>query len=282
MDVPFFGAYGRELIFSALLIAMVLLMRVTAARAILRYEKVSADVRRRWLAALRNAAIVIVVFGLFSIWAQELRTLTVSLIAFAVAAVIATKELILCASGALVRAAGDAYSIGDRIEIGGVRGEVVDQSMLTTTLLEIGPAPVHQFTGRRIVIPNSLLLSTAVINEAYHDKVDLHVIRVPLDEREDWEEAERLLLDAARVECGGFMEEARLHLRHVEAVSGVEAPSVEPRVTLYLPDPGRIVLLLRIAAPARRKGRVEQAILRRYLRSRGPVPEPAVRLQEAH
>jgi hypothetical protein len=66
---------------------------------------------------VRNLSIAIVLFGLLSIWAEELRTLAVSLIAFAVAAVIATKELILCASGPLVRAAGDADGIGDRIEI---------------------------------------------------------------------------------------------------------------------------------------------------------------------
>jgi small-conductance mechanosensitive channel len=279
-DVPLLGTYGRELIFSMLLVVTVLLLRTMAARALLRYEKVSSEVRRRWVAAARNLSIAIVVFGLLSIWAEELRTLAVSLIAFAVAAVIATKELILCASGALVRAAGDAYGIGDRIEIAGARGEVVDQSMLTTTLLEIGPPPAHQFTGRTIVIPNSLLLSSPVVNETFDEQVDLHVIRVPIDEREDWQEAERLLLDAARLECGDFMDEARRHLRRVQAVRGVEAPSVEPRVTLHLPDPGKVVLLLRVATPARRKGRVEQAILRRYLRSRGAVPAPPVRMHQ--
>jgi small-conductance mechanosensitive channel len=193
------------------------------------------------------------------------------MLAFAVAAVIATKELILCASGSLVRASGNAYGIGDRVEIAGSRGEVVDLSILTTTLLEMGPAPMHQFTGRTVVIPNSVLLSHAVVNESYDDKVDLHIIRVPLDEGEDWEHAERLLLEAARIECGSFIEEARTHLRRVEARRGVEAPSVDPRVTVQLPDPGQITLLLRVATPARRKGRVEQAVLRRYLRSRRPV-----------
>jgi small-conductance mechanosensitive channel len=280
MDL-FFGAYSRELVFSALLIIGVLLLRVMGVRAVLSYGTVSADVRRRWVAALRNLAIVILLFGLLSIWAEELRTLAVTLLAFAVAAVIATKELILCASGAFVRAAGDAYGIGDRIEIAGLRGEVVDQSMLTTTLLEMGPKPAHQFTGRKIVLPNSLLLSSAVVNEAYHGAVDLHVISVPLDEREDWERAERLLLEAAQAECGAFIEEARGHLRRVESRLGVEAPSVEPRVTLHLPEPGKVTLLLRVATPARRKGRVEQAILRRYLRSRGPVPEPVGQRHES-
>jgi hypothetical protein len=112
-------------------------------------------------------------------------------------------------------------------------------------------------------------------------QVDLHVITVPLDEREDWERAEALLLEAARIESGPFVEEARSQLRRVESRLGVEAPSVEPRVTLHLPEPGRVTLLLRVATQARRKGRIEQAILRRYLRSRGPVPERVMRGHES-
>jgi small-conductance mechanosensitive channel len=280
-DVPFFELYQRELVFSVVLVVVVLLLRSMFTRAVLRYEGLSADVRRRWVVVLRNVSVFLLLFGLLSIWAEELQTLAVSLIAFAVALVIATKELILCASGAIVRAAGDAYGIGERVEIGGMRGEVVDQSMLTTTLLEMGPGEASQFTGRKIVVPNSLLLSSPVVNDAYYPGVDLHVITVPLDEREDWEQAEHLLLDAAKIECGAFLDEARAHLRRAESLRGVEAPSVEPRVTIQLPEPGRVTLLLRVAAPARRKGRIEQAILRRYLRSRGesnaqlPVRAPA-------
>jgi small-conductance mechanosensitive channel len=268
-DIPFFEFYQRELVFSLALVVVVLLLRSAGTRAVLRFDGLSIDVRRRWVVVLRNASVFLLLFGLLSIWAEELRTLAVSLIAFAVALVIATKELILCASGAIVRAAGDAYGIGERVEIAGMRGEVVDQSMLTTTLLETGPGAASQFTGRKIVVPNSVLLSSPVVNDSYYPGVDLHVITVPLDAREDWEQAERLLLEAARTEVGAFADEARTHLRRAETLGGVEAPSVDPRVTLLLPEPGRVTLLLRVAAPARRKGRIEQAILRRYLRSRG-------------
>ena len=46
---------------------------------------------------------------------------------------------------------------------------------------------------------------------------------------------------------------------------GLEPLSVEPRVTLRLDNPAHVVMLARIAVPARRKGRIEQAILRRFL-----------------
>ena len=51
---------------------------------------------------------------------------------------------------------------------------------------------------------------------------------------------------------------------------GLEAPSVEPRVVVQIPEPGRIDLLIRVPAPARRKGRVEQAIIRRLMDEKVP------------
>jgi hypothetical protein len=45
----------------------------------------------------------------------------------------------------------------------------------------------------------------------------------------------------------------------------LEAPSPEPRITIQLPEAGRIHLVLRFPAPDRGRSRVEQAILRRYL-----------------
>jgi hypothetical protein len=48
---------------------------------------------------------------------------------------------------------------------------------------------------------------------------------------------------------------------------------VEPRVSIQLPEPGRVTLLARIPCPARKKGRMEQTILRRFLADfRTPLP----------
>jgi small-conductance mechanosensitive channel len=152
----------------------------------------------------------------------------------------------------------------------------VDQNLFTTTLLEIGPGQSsHQYTGRAIVIPNSLLLNTPLINETFtHDYV-LHVFCIPLTSADDWQRSEQLLLEAAQIECGPFLDQARMYMKNIESQHGLDSPTVAPRVTLQIPDPGKINLLLRIPAPSRRKGRLEQAILRRYLSqvSKGTVNE---------
>ena len=261
---------------SVILIVTILVVKKLFLRAVLRLDSQQPEVRRRWVVNIRNASLVGLILGLIMIWATPLRTLAVSFIALAVAVVIATKELILCVSGSVVRATSKSYAVGDRIEIAGKRGDVVDQNLFTTTLLEIGPGQSsHQYTGRAIVIPNSLLLNTPLINETFtHDYV-LHVFFIPLTANDDWQRSEQLLLEAAQIECRPFLEQARMYMKNIESKHGLDSPTVAPRVTLQIPEPGKINLLLRIPAPSRRKGRLEQAILRRYLSgmSKGTVNE---------
>jgi len=253
---------------SVVLLTVVLALRVVLVRTVLTRQTLPVETRRRWAVNIRNVLALVFVIGLIFIWARQLGTFAVSLVAIAVALVLATKELILCISGTVLRVGVNAYSMGDRIEIGGIRGNVVDQSLLATTVLETGPNHISsQYTGRAVVFPNSLLLSSPLINETYMKEYIVHVLTVPLTTDDDWQAAEKILLDIAKVECGPFMDVARLHMKELEGRNWLDAPSVEPRVSVHVPEPGRINLLLRVPTPAHRTSRVEQAILRRFLQT---------------
>ncbi len=248
------------------LIATLITLRVVLIRAVLRREDTSYDARLRWKISIRTGFWVLLVVGLFVLWATEIRSVALSFAALAVAGVIATKELILCLQGGLLRSSDRPFSIGDRIEVAHFRGDVVDQSLFTTTVLEIGPGQSsHQYTGRAVVIPNSVLLNQPVINETYTDDFVLHVFTVPLTVHDDWKQAEEVLLLAAHEECRPFLEKARNYMKRLGRDRGLDAPTVDPRVSVHMPESGKLNLLVRIPAPARRKGRVEQAILRRFL-----------------
>jgi small-conductance mechanosensitive channel len=211
---------------------------------------------------------LVFIVGLFFIMANELRAFAVSLVAIAVAVVLATKELILCLSGTALRIGANAYTIGDRIEINGVRGNVIDQTFLATTILEIGPGHVtSQYSGRAIVFPNSLLLAHPLINETYMKDYIVHIMTIPLAAADDWQAAEKILLNVANEECRPFLDDAARHMKELEGKNWMDVPSVKPRVSIQIPEPGRINLLLRIPTPAHRTSRLEQVILRRFLQA---------------
>lgn len=256
---------GKLISSSLLVIGMSLLYRLGAA-SIRRVSWSTHEAQRRWLVMARNLAVITCVFLLIVVWADQLRTLALSVVAFAAAIILSTKELLMCFTGGMLRSSAGIFHLGDRIEVKKLRGDVIDLTMLTTTILEIGPEQLsHQHTGRAIVLPNSIFLSEAVINESFTEDFVLHTSLVPLSRKDDWARAERHLLQAANEVCDEFIEAARKHLSRLGRQQGIDVPSVEPRVTLLFPKPEEINLLVRFPVPARRKGRSEQAMLRRYL-----------------
>jgi small-conductance mechanosensitive channel len=251
---------------SILLLFSLLILRTLIVRAIAKNPTLSMEAKRRWVVSVRNTMVFVLLVGLVVIWAHELQAFGLSLVALAAALVLATKELILCWSGAALRIGGKVYSVGDRIQIAGHRGVVLDHDIFATKLLEIGPGQTsHLYTGRVTVFPNSLLFTNALVKENPAQEYGLYILVIPLRDQDDWQEAERRLLDAAKAECTPFMEEAGRQMKLLEQTNLLEAPSPSPRVTIQLSEPGCIHLVLRFPAPDRGRSRIEQAILRRYL-----------------
>ena len=251
---------------SLILLLFLISVRALAVRWIASNQTLSMESKRRWVVTTRNSVVLAFLIGLVIIWAHELQAFAVSLVALAAAMVLATKELILCWSGAALRVGSKVYAVGDRIQIAGHRGVVLDHDAFATKLLEIGPGQsAHLYTGRVAVFPNSLLFTNALIKENPDQEYGLYTLVVPIKIDDDWQKAERTLVEAAKAECAPFMEEAVRQMKLLEQANLLEAPSPEPRITIQLPESGKLHLVLRFPAPDRGRSRIEQAILRRYL-----------------
>ena len=249
------------LISTAILIVIIILVRAIIARFI-RNTIASTELQRRWLVQTRNGLILILILGLIIIWGQELRTLALSIVAIAVAFVVATKELILCVTGSILKTGAGSFNIGDRIQVKDFRGDVIDQNLLATTILEVGPGKLtHQRTGRMTVIPNALFVSEPVINESYtHDYV-LHVFTIPFKREDDWQKAQKAFLASAEKHCKPFLTEVRAYMEQISKDKGLDIPKVDPRVTLQVPAAGEIHLIVRLPVKSGQRSYIEQSIL---------------------
>ena len=264
-NVTFSDSLPGLFISTALLVVAMLVVRMLVSRFILRSVE-APGLRRKWLVQSRNGFLLLLLLGLMMIWAEELRTLALSIVAIAVAFVVATKELILCVTGSVLKSGAGSFDVGDRIQVKDFRGDVVDQGLLATTILEVGPGKnTHQRTGRKIVIPNALFVSESVVNESYTGNYVLHVFTASFKREEKWREAQRLLLDTAQRHCTDYLESARQHMSHLSRQRGLDMPSVEPRVTVQLPTAGEVQLVVRLPARPGERGQMEQAILNEVL-----------------
>lgn len=247
-------------------IVTLLVLRKISTNIVLKKEFIHKEQKMRAVVYTRKVFMLLIIMSVSFIWLTHIKDFAISVTALAVAIVIATKELILCISGGILRNYAQSYRIGDRIHIGDYRGDVVNHDLLSTTILEIGPGEQsHQYTGRSINVPNSLFLSMPLINETLSDDYMLHVFTIPLNAASDWQKAEQILLAASNEIVSEYKLEAQKLMEKIGNKTGFEAPNAEPRVTITLPNKDTVHLLVRVPVPSRRKGKIEQAILRLFL-----------------
>lgn len=242
----------------------------------LRRRGLRPDELRRITGSTRSVMLAVLAVGTGALWFDELKLVALSLAAVAAAAVLATKELIMCAGGSFLRSSSRAFEVGDRVELGGVRGDVIDTTLFTTTILEVGPSTVgHQRTGRAVTVPNSMIFSHPVTNESYTDVYLLHSFAVCVRADARWRDAERALLAGMEAEMQRYADDARRFFERVAQEQHIEVPPQQPRVLVQVEPADTLRLWCRLPAPAREKGTVEQAVLRRFLDAMQGTAPPA-------
>lgn len=250
---------------SVLLLIALLVVRFLVVRSIQKSRLGTFEDRRRMMVHAKNISMFLFFFGLFLIWGAELRNFALSMAAVAVAFAVASREIIVCLLGGVYRVSARPFEVGDRIAVNEYRGDVIDHDFLSTKLAEIGPGPqTHQFTGRIISVPNSHFLTYPILNES-RERYQLHSFHVvaPLDK--NWQVRQAALLQSAQEESAAYLTEAQRFIERISQKEGFEAPNAEPRVSFHVEKHDQITFVVRVPTPGLRKGRVEQAILLKYM-----------------
>lgn len=260
---PLFGNVLRTVLIT---VVILFLLRMVRYRMVHLRDMDQAE-KRKWMVTSKNIAFMLWLFFIVIIWIQQLQAIGATVVVFAAAIVVATKEFILNIVGYLYRTGAKSFSIGDRIEVNNIRGDVLDQNITGVTLLEVGSGvKTHQYTGTSVFIPNAVFLGTPVKNETLMggDYV-FHIITINLKSNKDWQAAEAALLEAANYVCQPFLEQAIRKMIQVSRKYALDQPGVEPRINIQIPDHDKITFQLRVPVPTKRRGRIEAEILRRYL-----------------
>ena len=264
---------SEEIIKSALM-SVVMIVAVIAGRSILlsahfrSHPDLSIENKRRSLVVSRNITMLLLFFGLAMIWAAQIQTLALSMFAVAAAIVVATKELIMCLSGSFLRSVTKQYSIGDYIEINGLRGRVVDINMLNTLMMQIGPNPlIGQLSGKTLSFPNSLLLSHTVRRDNILGDYVIHTVEIPVPIHLDSDEIIGRLKNVLEPLCEPYVPAIKQHLENVQTQKLFITPAAQPRVSRVPHDDKVYNIIVRFASPVAKRLEIQQAVLDEFLRT---------------
>ena len=246
---------------SCLLVTVMLSLRILLVYLIKRDRLILTERRRLWITSVKNSSWLVIVIGLFVIWWPELKNFAFSIAAVTVALVIATKELILCFSGAMLRAGTGSFTIGDWIEVGTNRGEVIDYNIFSTTLQELDKPPNdYSFTGRVIVIPNSLFLSEPVKNLNFSKRYVFHRFGITIAADFNVADIRQWILAEIDRRSDDFIDIARRYNAFIEKRTGIDIPGPEPRVMISTDELAKYIITVIIFCPTEKASELEQHI----------------------
>jgi small-conductance mechanosensitive channel len=215
----------------------------------------------------------LLVIGVASIWFDDPSRLATALGLLGAGLAFALQRVITAVAGYFVILRGKTFNVGDRIVMGGVRGDVIALSFMQTKIMEMGqPRSVQkddpavwvksrQFTGRIVTVTNDKIFSEPVFNYTDQFPYVWEEVSLQIHFTDERAKAEQLMLEAAQRHAAtsegiGEPQVARLERRY-----GVGVGEIDPRVFCALVD-GWIELTVRFLVPDHGVREIKDAISR--------------------
>lgn len=185
--------------------------------------------------------LVVVVMFFF----EDLRSVATILGIASAAVVIALQDMCSAFAGWFVIMAGHKFAVGDRVEVDGNRGDVIDIQLLRTTLLEVDNwLGVDEPTGRIIVIPNSFVFKSKFFNFTYLHPYVWNKIDITVTYETPSSEAQTLLLRILEEETREEFAVARTAAVIMEQHYGVPDATYQPKLYSIIADSGILFRLV--------------------------------------
>ena len=152
------------------------------------------------------------------------------------------------------------FRVGDRIEVAGTKGDVVDVRLFRFSLMEVGNwVDAEQSTGRLVHIPNGLVFTHQVAN--YTEGFDFIWQEIPMlvTFESDRTRAREIVESAVRDHAPNVEREAGALIRETARTYHIRIGALTPIVYLSVQDSG-VLFTARFLVDARRQRNTEQSI----------------------
>jgi small-conductance mechanosensitive channel len=179
------------------------------------------------------AGYVCILFFLAILFEDRLGRLSVTLGVVGAGVAVALQDVVASIAGAFSIGFSKLYTVGDRVQIGDTRGDVIDIGLLRTTIMETGSwVSKDLYNGRIVRVPNNIVLKVPVFNYSQGFQFIWDEIKVLFTTTTDCQLAREMLLRVARESIGEYITEAQTSWKVMSDYYRGANPPLEPTVTL--------------------------------------------------
>ena len=204
---------------------------------------------RFWMRqAVSLLATIVLIVGLLSIWFNDPTRLATAFGLMSAGLAFALQQVITSIAGYFVILRGRTFTVGDRISMGGVRGDVLQLGFIQTTIMEMGQPPSvqtadpavwvksRQFTGRIVTVSNSKIFAEPVFNYTREFPFIWEEMVIPITYQADRKRVEAIMLAAAHAHAFDTDSIAADEKQALQDRFGVEPIDMEPKVFYRITD----------------------------------------------
>lgn len=147
------------------------------------------------------------------------------------------------------------FEVGDRIQLGDHKGDVIDQRLFMFTLMEIGNwVDADQSTGRIINVPNGKVFSDVLANYSKGFEYLWNELPVLVTFESDWEKARGILQKIAEKHSIHLSKAAENNLKKVAQKMMIFYNTLTPTVYVSVADSGVMLTIRYLCHPKSRRG----------------------------
>lgn len=255
-----------KLTITLIVLVLILLIRKIILSQIRGEVAFITEGQRKWMSRTKNGSFALLLIVMFLIWKVEINEFALSVTAIAVAIVVASKEIILCFTGAIQRASSRSFKIGDWIEVGAISGEVIEYNMMATVIQEIDlTRGQYDYTGKTATLPNSMFFTYPVKNLNFMKRYVYHNFEIVV---RDFVNLYPLLPDLhGKIDehFAHFKDVAQRYNSMIERHVGVDLPGPEAEVLIQSSLTGEQIVHIRIFCPTDKAAHLEQDIRQDFM-----------------
>ena len=183
-----------------------------------------------------------------SIWFNEPTRLATAAGLVTAGLAFALQKVISSVAGYIVILRGRNFTVGDRISMGGVRGDVIGLGFIQTTIMEMGQPPTvqsadpamwvksRQFTGRIVTVANNKIFDEPIYNYTRDFPFIWEEIAIPITYETDRHKTEEIMLAATKKYILDVTQMSQESVKKLEDEYFVNVKDFEPRVYYRITD----------------------------------------------
>ena len=243
-------------------------------RAIFRYVR---DLRHRYQFLLLRRIVIWVAIGIAVAFAlaSEIGSVAtfVGLITAGVA--VALQNVIMAVAGYFFLIGKYGVSVGDRVQIGGVTGDVLDIGLLRLHLMEVGNSDTgRQPTGRVVVFSNAIVFQpgASFFKQIPGTSFTWHQVSLTLAPSSDYKLAEKRMLEAVESVYAEYREHIERQHRRMQDSLNVTVDLPAPRSRLHFGEDG-LRIVIRFPVEIERAPQIDDEVTRRILSTIAQTPK---------